>query len=63
MGICYVIKQAVYKELINKELYELKVKEKLPMLKLNLVYISEYLTHIPEKFMKLIKENYEEYMN
>lgn len=63
MGVGYVIKQAVSKELKCKELYELKIKEELPTLKLNLVYIREYLTHIPEKFMKLIEKNYEEYMN
>lgn len=40
----------------------MKIKEELPALQLNLVYIEEYLTHIPEKFMNLIKENYEEYM-
>ena len=62
MGIGYVIKQAVGKELKNKELFEVKIKEELPALQLNLVYIEEYLTHIPEKFMNLIKENYEEYM-
>lgn len=63
MGIGYVIKQAVNSELKEKELYELKIKEELPTLKLNLVYISEYITHIPEKFMKLIESNYKEYMN
>ena len=62
MGIGYVIKQSVGKELKNKELFEVKIKEELPALQLNLVYIEEYLTHIPEKFMNLIKENYEEYM-
>lgn len=62
MGIGYAIKQAIGKELKNKELFEVKIKEKLPTLQLNLVYIDKYLTHIPEKFMNLIKENYEEYM-
>ena len=62
MGIGYAIKQAIGKELKNKELFEVKIKEKLPTLQLNLVYIDKYLTHIPEKFMNLIKKNYEEYM-
>lgn len=63
MGIGYVIKQAVNSELKANELYELNIKEELPTLELNLVYISEYITHIPEKFMKLIENNYKEYMN
>lgn len=63
MGIGYTIKQAVYKELKNEELFEVKIKEELPTLELNLVYISDYLTHIPEKFMKIIRQNYKEYMN
>lgn len=62
MGIGYTIKQAVYKELKSEELFEVKIKEELPTLELNLVYISDYLTHIPEKFMKIIRKNYKEYM-
>lgn len=62
MGIGYVIKQAVNKELKNGSLFEVKMKEKLPSLTLNLVYINEYLTHIPRTFMKTIKERYKEYM-
>lgn len=62
MGIGYVIKQAVHKELENGILYEIKVKQKLPTLKLNLVYIEEYLTHIPKSFMKTIEAEYKEYM-
>jgi len=62
MGIGYVIKQAVHKELESGILYEVKVKQKLPTLKLNLVYIEEYLTHIPKSFMKTIEAEYKEYM-
>lgn len=62
MGIGYVIKQAVSKDLKNKKLYEVKVKEKLPTLQLNLVYIKEYLTHIPKTLMKIIENEYKEYM-
>ena len=62
MGIGYVIKQAVNKELKSKELFEVKIKEKLPTLTLNLVYINEYLTYIPRTFMNRIKNEYEEYM-
>lgn len=62
MGIGYVIKQAVSRELKEHKLYEVKVKEKLPTIQLNLVYINEYLTHIPKKFMKRIEKEYKEYM-
>ena len=62
MGIGYVIKQAVSKELKQKELFEIKVKEKLPTLTLNIVYVREYLTNIPRTFMNRIKNEYEEYM-
>ena len=62
MGIGYVIKQAVSKELKQKELFEIKVKEKLPTLTLNIVYVREYLTNIPRTFMNRIKNEHEEYM-
>lgn len=62
MGVGYVLKQAVTKDLIGKQLYEIKIEEKLPTLRLNLVYIDEYLTHVPRTFMNIIKEKYEEYM-
>ena len=63
MGIGYVLKQAVRKELKENNLYELKVVEELPTLTLNLVYISKYLTHIPRTFMENIKNRYKEYMD
>ena len=62
MGIGYVIKQAVNQELKKNELFEVKIKEKLPTLKLNIVYINEYLTNIPRTFMNRIKNEYKEYM-
>ena len=63
MGIGYVLKQAVRKELKENNLYELKVVEELQTLTLNLVYISEYLPHIPRTFMENIKNRYKEYMD
>ena len=62
MGIGYVIKKAVSKELENELLYEVKIKQKLPTIQLNLVYIKEYLTHIPKTFMKRIEKEYKESM-
>lgn len=62
MGVGYVIRQAVENELKEEKLFEIKVKEELPTLKLNIVYIEEYLTHIPKRFIKEIKNTYKEYM-
>lgn len=62
MGIGYVLKQAVVKEFKQKNLFELKIKEKLPTLTLNIVYIKEYLTNIPQTFMNKIENDYKEYM-
>ena len=63
MGIGYVLRKAVNKELRQNELFEIKLKEKLPTLTLNIVYVSEYLTNIPQTFIAKIKNEYEEYMN
>lgn len=58
MGIGYVMKKAVENELKNGELYEIKVDIELPKLLLNLVYIENDLTYIPNFFIKEIKEKY-----
>lgn len=62
MGIGYVLKQAVIKDFKQKKLFQLKIKEKLPTLTLNIVYIKEYLTNIPQTFMDKIENEYKEYM-
>lgn len=52
MGIAYVIKDSVKRELSNKELYEVEMPIKLPILKLNLIYLKDELTKIDKKFIK-----------
>lgn len=52
MGIAYVIKEAVKKELKNKELYEVELPIELPHLTLNLIYLKGELTKIDKKFIK-----------
>ena len=52
------IKEAVKGKLHNKELYEIQVKDELPKLQLNLVYVENFLTYTPRKFMELIKKDY-----
>lgn len=52
MGIAYVIREAVKKELDTKELYEVKLPIELPSVKLNLIYLREELTKVDKKFIK-----------
>lgn len=52
LGIGYVMKEAVKKELENKEVYEVKVPIELPKVKLNLIYKKEQLTIVDKKFIK-----------
>ena len=58
MGIGYVLKAAVKNDLKKQNLYEVKVKEKLPTIGLNIVYVSDYLTHVPLEFMNEIKNEF-----
>ncbi|MEG1142981.1 MAG: LysR family transcriptional regulator [Bacilli bacterium] len=51
VGIGYVVKESVLKEIEKKELFELKIKCELPELELNLVYISDYLTNSSKKII------------
>ena len=52
LGIAYVMKDAVKKELETGELYEIKVPIELPMNSINLVYAKEQLTKIDKEFIK-----------
>lgn len=52
LGISYVLKEAVRKELDNKEIYEVKVPIELPTSKLNLLYLKEQLTKADKTFIK-----------
>ena len=52
LGIAYVMKEAVKKQLENGELYEVEVPIKLPELSINLVYIKDMLTQVDKKFIK-----------
>lgn len=52
MGIAYVIKEAVKKELEKKELYEVEIPIQLPEIKINLLYLKGELTKIDKKFIK-----------
>ena len=52
LGIAYLMKDAVKKELETGELYEIKVPIELPMNSINLVYAKEQLTKIDKEFIK-----------
>lgn len=52
LGIGYVMKELVKKELENKELYEVKLPIKLPSSEINLIYIKEQLTNADKQFIK-----------
>ena len=54
LGIGYIIKDVVRDNLLNKEFILVDVKEKLPRIEINLVYIERYLTMVPRYFI----ENY-----
>ena len=56
MGIGYILKKAIEKELNTKEIQEIKVNVQLPELLLNLVYIDNNLTYVPKAFMQEIKK-------
>lgn len=57
MGIAYVIKESVKRELNDKELYEVELPIELPITKLNLIYLKGELTKIDRKFIKEYIEN------
>lgn len=52
MGIAYVIKESVKKELKNKELYEVELPIELPKVNINLMYLKGELTKVDKKFIK-----------
>ena len=57
LGIAYVMKEAVKKQLENGELYEVELPIKLPELSINLVYIKDMLTQVDKKFIKKYLKN------
>ena len=57
MGIAYVIKESVKKELDDKELYEVELPIELPSVKLNLIYLKDELTKVDKKFINKYLKN------
>ncbi len=52
-GICVIAEEAVKTELEQGQLYKLNVKEKLPGLEINIVYIENFLPPAPKKFIDM----------
>ena len=52
MGIGYVLRDFVEADIASGEFTEINVKEKLPEIGINLLYIDKYLTRVPQKYIK-----------
>lgn len=52
LGLAYVMRDAVKKELESKELYEVELPIKLPSSSLNLLYLKGQLAKVDKKFIK-----------
>jgi len=52
LGIAYVMKDAVKKNIDRKELYEVEMPIELPVMKVNLVYLKGEITKADKKFIK-----------
>jgi len=52
LGIGYIIKEVIKREIEENILEEIKIAEKLPKVTINLVYIDKYLTNIPKMFIE-----------
>lgn len=52
LGIAYILKEAVKREIENQELYQVELPIELPNLDINLVYMQDMLTPVDKKFIK-----------
>lgn len=52
LGIGYVMKEAVKKELESEELFEVELPIELPSININLMYIKDQLTKVDKSFIK-----------
>lgn len=56
LGIGYFARQSVLNQIQSGELIEIPIQEELPKTKIGVVYIEEFLTNAPKKFVEVIKE-------
>lgn len=52
IGIGYVIRELIKKEIEEGVYREIKIEEELPKVEINIVYIDKYLTKIPKKYIE-----------
>lgn len=52
LGIAYVMKEAVKKELDRRELYEVEMPIELPIMRVNLIHLKGEITRADKKFIK-----------
>ena len=52
IGIGYVIRDLIKEEIKNGIYKEIKIKEELPKVEINIVYIDKYLTKVPRKYIE-----------
>ena len=52
LGIGYVMKEAVKRELENGDLYEVELPIELPNISINLIHIKNQLTRVDKSFIK-----------
>ena len=60
MGIGYVAKPSVINEINNNTLFQIHVNEELPMTRICMAYVDEFLTSAPKKFVSFLKEGIDE---
>ncbi len=63
MGIGYFAKPSVVDKIKRNELYEILVDTQLPKSQICVAYMDEFLTSVPRKFIKLLKEETENIIN
>ena len=60
MGVCWVSKCCVEKELESKELYEIPLDLDKPSMTLSMAYYNRFMRKALEEFIKMFKEEYQE---
>ena len=59
MGVCWVSKCCVEKELASKELYEIPLDLEKPSMGLSMAYDARFMRKSLEEFIKMFKEEYQ----
>ena len=60
MGVCWVSKCCVEKELANKELYEIPLDLDKPSMTLSMAYDNRFMRKALSEFIEMFKKEYQE---